>query len=303
MDALTDDLWAAIRLSLMFVTYGFFLYVLFFPGGTSQGSRMSFRGVTGGRRRRAQGSTASVISGAIPVRHAMLRHSKFVQFESQNFSRELSPHDLHWRLEEGLEDQGITGVTGAGPRIISQWTPVVPGEHGERANVADYLAIEGGFRGKRGEAVPMWMKIGMVVSFVVLFLGAMISQESPISLLGAFGLLVFTAFAAYWKTYRQGEISVLYRGTYHQGPDGAGSMGELSLDLMFSVHAKKPLIGEAIGMAVIEPAYDYVVDGLRHDIRVPRPLRTLPELVSRNKNHYESRFPVERVSHNTEAPS
>ena len=238
------------------------------------------------------GSIATPGSG-LPKRYSMLRHAKFVQFKTLDFTAGMTPHDFHWRVEEALEDQGVASISGSGPSVSSYWTPLVPGENGTDTNVADYMSFEGGLTGKRGEPIPLWIKLGIVISFLIAQVLPTITFEPLVIVFWWIVTGVFAGLAVYWRMYKKGTVAMRYRGTYTRQNTGQGHHGKFSVDLMFSVNVKKPLFGEAIGMTVIEPIYNYIETSLCADLETSRPLRFLPEMVSRNKNDYEDRFPVE----------
>ncbi len=142
------------------------------------------------------GKLTKIVSGGTPKRFNMLRHSRFIQFPTLNFTKELTPHDMHWIVEEALEDQGVTDINSTGPNIQTHWTKIVPGENGKEANFADYMPFEGGFTGRRGEAVPSWIRLAIFGAAALVFLGATTQAVvlTVIGFLGAVGLSMYVAY-------------------------------------------------------------------------------------------------------------
>ena len=239
------------------------------------------------------GKLTSIVSGGTPKRFNMLRHSRFIQFPTLNFTKELTPHDMHWIIEEALEDQGVSDINSNGPNIQTHWTKIVPGENGKESNVADYMPFEGGFTGSRGEAVPSWVKLAIFGAAALVLLGGA-AQVVALSILGILGVAGLSIFTWYWKTYRCGTVSMLYRGTYMKPENDSANPNDwrFSVDMMFSVNVKKPMVGTAIGSEVVAPIYAYIESSLTNDLRSERTLRSMPELVSRKASDYEKRFPM-----------
>jgi hypothetical protein len=261
-------------------------------GAGKKGLGSLFSGL-GGSKGSGRRSIVSTNSGA-PKRFKMLRHSRFIQFPRLQFGKNLTPHKMHWIIEEALEDQGVTNVNSVGPVCVNHWTKVVPGENGHVANVADYMPFEGGFTGSRGEALPSFLKLAM---FVTVLLALVLSALNPIvGLLGWIGAFGLAVFIWHWNTYRRGTVSMLYRGMYTIPDDDSakGNDWKFTVDMMFSVNVKKPLIGEAIGSEVVAPIYAYIEESLRNDLTTTKGLRFLPELITRKRSQLEMRFPVEQ---------
>ena len=246
-----------------------------------------------GMSKGSRGGAVVVSNSGVPKRFKMLRHSRFIQFPRLNFGTNLSPHKMHWTIEEALEDQGVSNVKPIGPVCTSYWTKVVPGENGLVANVADYIPFEGGFTGNRGEAVPSWVRLAIFGAGALFLLGGAAGVVA-LSILGILGAAGLSIFAWYWKTYRCGSITMLYRGMYTTAEDESADLNDwrFSVDMMFSVDVKKPLFGTAIGSEVVAPIYAYVEESLRNDLTTTKGQRTLPELVTRKPSELEKRFPV-----------
>jgi hypothetical protein len=221
-------------------------------------------------------------------RYEMLRHTKFYQFPRQNFGQEMTPHQIHWGIQETLEDQGVADITEYYPSIINHWSKVPIGEGGQEKNTSDYCAFEGAIKGSRGEPVPVWLK---VVAFLFPFLGFTLAQsaESPLVLV-LFGLLWLASLYGiwYWKKFRRGDVCMLYRGIYLQ-PLEASSQNSwtFSVDIMLSVNIMKP-----IGKPLVEPVYQAITNNLLTEIKSTGNAKILPELISMVPDELERRFPI-----------
>ena len=227
-------------------------------------------------------------AGGSPKRFDMLRHTRFLQFPTQEFGNNVTPHQMHWSLEESLEDQGVSDIKGEGPTVITHWTKVVPGENGKESNVADYMSFEGHISGRRGEPVPAWAKLGRILSIVLTFIGGA-AQLPLLLILGLLGGFGFSLFIWYWNKFRCGQVTCLYRGTYMQPAEETRKNDwRFSLDLMCSINLEKE-----IGKAVVDPIYAYMETSLLNDISKSKGTRTQPELISRKKDSFEVRFPVQ----------
>ena len=232
-------------------------------------------------------------AGGVPIRrYEMLRHSRFIQFPRIEFGQEMTPHQVHWAIQDSLEDQGVADIKAYAPSLSTHWSKVPTGEGGNERNVSDYCVFEGGLKGSRGEPVPVWLKVLCVLAPVLGFMAANVANQGTLLVLGVLVGLGAFLYMSYLKKYRRGDVEMLYRGIYlapeHLNP---GQLSwRFSVDLMFSVNVKKP-----IGKPMVEPVYQAIVQDLLAQIKSNTKYKMLPELITLDPKALEARFPVQHL--------
>lgn len=233
-------------------------------------------------------------------RYEMLRHTLFYQFPKMSFNEEMTPHQIHWGIQEALEDQGVADITTFDPEIITHWSKVPKFENGNEKNISDYCAFEGGLKGSKGEPVPVWLKVAIIlVPMLGFMMSANIGSDSYydsdasrnatiVMMLTVLATLGLSYFAWYWKTYKRGQVALLYRGIYQLPQDKNTTGWQFSVDIMLSVDVKKQ-----IGLPTVKPAYELITQNLESLLRAESVIKEQPEKISMKPQDFETRFPVQ----------
>lgn len=227
----------------------------------------------------------------------MLRHTLFYQFPKIEFTEDMTPHQIHWGVQEALEDQGVADITSFEPEIINHWSKVPHGQNGKEKNISDYCAFEGGLKGSKGEPVPTWLTIAIIVT-PIFFYFVNLATYSPydpdtslfMTFLGFIAEMGLVYYAWYWKTYKRGQVALLYRGIYQLPTDKNTTGWRFSVDIMLSVDVKKP-----IGLPLVKPVYQLITADLMNQLRPNNVIKRQPEKVSMVPQDFERRFPVEYI--------